>query len=197
MALVLILLFGTGRSIGASWPSVVPMVRTIRVPDARHPKVELRLRGLNGEDLYELECRNWLYELDKDFSYSGDFECRLAPLKQTTSFSTLFAEHPDTRSDWETRARFFVAELVGSCGAFVDYGRIRTFRLRGMRLVLEISDPQFVTSRENALQGPLALKSFDLIVRVSADPEAESEIAAPSAAPYPPSACGQSFRSAK
>jgi hypothetical protein len=130
-----------------------------------------------------------LYEGDPSFDYSGDFECRLTPLYTTTRYSTLLTDNQQQTRDWESRARFLAPELTGRCGDFAEYGRVRTFRLRGMSIRLSLggikisADPSF------------PLRSFRFAVAVTPDASAVTEIAEPVDAPLPPAQCGGGYRS--
>lgn len=50
--------------------------------------------------------------------------------------SSLLVETDNQSADWQTRARFLLPELTGACGNVPDFGRVRTFNLRGMKLTL-------------------------------------------------------------
>lgn len=178
-----------------AWPAVAPVERHFDFPDAGVAALSLALRGQDGRPLYRLECHTWLHEKDPDFDYSGDFECRLTSTYSKERYSTLLTDDPKQSRDWQSRGRFLVPEIVEKCGAYPEYGRIRTFRLRGARLRLELKDVRVHASVENATRGALALRSFGLVVLVHPDPEARSPIAeSPNVAPPPPE-CGPGYRS--
>jgi hypothetical protein len=197
----LALLWGTSPDLtsvveaGSNWPVVAPLNEVFRFSDARTAEVGLWLQGVDGSKLYRLECHPWLYEKDRDFNYSGDFECRLTSASPKESYSTLLTDNPKQSRDWESRGRFLVPELVGECGGYPQYGRVRTFRLRGMQLRLEIKEIKLRHSTDNATKGPLALESFTLSVAVHSDPNARSQIAEPAKVTAPPPACGAGYRS--
>jgi len=67
--------------------------------------------------------------------------------------------------------------------------------LRGMQLRLQMADVKLRPSSENASKGPFALKSFRFVVDVKPDPGAQSAIAEPTKAPWPPRKCGAGYRS--
>jgi hypothetical protein len=134
-----------------------------------------------GGALYRLECHGGGYEGDPQFDYSGDFECRLASLYTEDPYSTLFTENPNQSRDWQSRARFLAEELIGACAEYPEYGRIRTFRLRGMRITLGLADITFVLREPSGAEvsSPPALESFRFDLRVEPDGTAGSAIAEP------------------
>lgn len=177
------------------WPEVAPFKRTFDFPDARKASVTLMIRNARGDRLYKLDCHNFLYHGDPDFDYSGDFECRLSPIYTTTSYSTLFTDTRNQTRDWESRARFLVRELTGRCAEYPEYGRIRTFRLRGMKITLTLSDVEIKGPIESSRDASFPLRSFRFSVGVSLDPLATSEIAEAVKAAWPPAECGTGYRS--
>jgi len=106
---------------------------------------------------------------DPDFDYSGDFECRLSSIPNRDTYSTLFTEDAHQSRDWESRGRFFAASIRGACARIPEFGTHRTFRLRGMRVGLQIVDPVFDKA------GGLA--SLKLAVTVTRDPHAQRPVA--------------------
>jgi len=178
-----------------SWPNVRPAQEVFQFPNAETAEVVLWLHGTDGSRLYRLDCHPWLYEKDREFNYSGDFECRLTSAYSKEPYSTLLTDNPTQSRDWESRGRFLVPELVGECGRHPEYGRVRTFRLRGMQIRFEIKDVKLRKSTENATQGPLALESFTFVVEVRPDSAARSPIAEPVRVAAPPANCGAGYRS--
>jgi len=127
----------------------------------------MRLKTKEGKDLYTLQCHSAGYVGDPDFEYSGDFECRLSLSNQPNTYSTLLTEDINQSRDWESRGRFFSADLRGACAQIPEFGAVRNFRLRGMRLTLKI-DPMFLGDK---------LTSLKLTVTVASDPDAHRAIA--------------------
>lgn len=175
------------------WPAITPVSATYAFPSIRQAAVLLDVPGVDGRILYRLECHNWMYQKDRDFDYSGDFECRLTSKYSVEAYSTLLTEDIDQSRDWQSRARFFASELIGSCGSNPEYGRVRSFRLRGMRIVLELMDIRVGNSADNPTRGGLALKSFGFMVKVEPDWSANSAITErPNATPPAPE-CEQGY----
>jgi hypothetical protein len=116
-----------------------------------------------------MQCNTAGYSGDPNFDYSGDFECRLSSVEASDRYSTLLTEDPHQSRDWESRGRFFASQLEGECARIPQFGATRNFQLRGMALILEISNPVFADGRK--------LKSLRLSVVVRPDASAQSEIA--------------------
>jgi len=126
------------------------------------------IRSVKGIPLYHLDCHSPAFS-NSAFDYSGEFECRLHLAGGGDEYSTLLTEDIDQSKDWESRARFFSADLRGPCAAIRDFGSTRNFELRKMILTLRIVDPKF-DELDN-------LRALTLIVTVRRDAEARREIA--------------------
>ncbi|HEX6975886.1 MAG TPA: hypothetical protein VF147_15880, partial [Vicinamibacterales bacterium] len=107
----------------ASWLTVVPVARTFTFADAAHASASLDISGPDGTKLYRIRCATFRVD-DPEFDWSGDFECRLVPLYEPVTYSTYFTDITHPTSDWQSRARFLVPEIVGDCGSHPEYGRI-------------------------------------------------------------------------
>jgi len=168
-------LFCTGAGcLGAQpYPAVAPLQRAFDVPDVRKADVSFEINSPKGEPLYKLQCHSASYNPDPGaFEYSGDFECQLgsnSPAVPDWGYSTLLTEDAHQSRDWESRGRFFAAELQGACARIPEFGTTRSFRLRGVRLTLEVTDPVFTAAGE--------LKSLKLTVTVRPDVQARRRIA--------------------
>jgi hypothetical protein len=171
----------------ASFPEVVPLDArfTFQRPEQANLKVGILITGTGGtEDGYTLECHTWRQSersIRSDFDYSGDFECRLLALNGDNPIPTLLGHEIPMVRDWDSRGRFFAEQLVGKCGEHPDYGRTRTFKLRGMRLTLTIQDAE-VQLESVDHQSPLrhdVLGRFVFKVQVAPDSAARSMVAEP------------------
>lgn len=160
-----------------SWPQVTPMKKSIII-DAKNEAAKFNIEDKNGKPLYLVECHSAGYEGDRDFDYSGDFECRLKSLYSKEAYSTLFTDNPKQSRDWQSRARVFAEELVGQCGDYPEYGRIRHFRLRGMLITLTFSEVHFKNSRDGNLKSGShpEFESFQFDLTVEPDSAASSAI---------------------
>lgn len=152
-----------------SYPVVAPLQRTFFVPNVAKANVSLDIESGRGVPLYNLQCHSAEYIGDDDFAYSGDFECRLIPVPPSYAYSTLLTEDLHQSKDWESRGRFFAADLQGACARIPQFGATRSFKLRGMDLTLAIRDQEFTED------GKLA--SLTLVVTVRLDPRSQRPIA--------------------
>jgi len=163
-----------------SWPRVSPMERSFHLVDHQQPAAEMLIRSSRGATLYFLQCYlNAGERDDPNFDYSGDFECRLTSLYSEDTYSTLLTEDKHQSSDWESRGRFLVQELVGQCAQYPEYGAVRHFRLRGMELTLAVSGLKMEkgSRARNAPWNVDRVGALDLKVIVAPDPGATSAIA--------------------
>lgn len=180
--IVLLLLSVARLALAAQgWPPIQPVTKTYHFLDASKAAVDLSILSGDSRPVYRIQCHQFGYE-DPAFDYSGDFECRLTSLYSKETYSTLFTDDPKQSRDWESRARFLSEELAGSCADYPEYGRVRTFRLRGMKITLALSDVVLDLST----QPRPTLKSFDLRISIASDPAATSAIAAPVPYKEPP-----------
>jgi len=152
-----------------SYPAVKPLQQTFDVPDVGKANVVVEIRSTDGTPLYKLQCHSAGFIGDPDFDYSGDFECRLNSIGHRDTYSTLLTEDSDQSRDWESRGRFFAADLRNSCARIPQFGADRSFELRGMNLVLQITEPVFTNDGR--------LRSLKLTVKVRPNPNARRPIA--------------------
>jgi hypothetical protein len=126
-----------------SWPAVVPVSRTFTI-DLTRPVTTLRLPILaqNGPALYEISCvggttegLDQLGEQERE-NYVRPLWCDLADVR--TQERGLFGE--DGTPHWHTRSQFHDGQLEGACARYPEFGLTRTFRLRGMKVRLRVSD---------------------------------------------------------
>jgi hypothetical protein len=179
IALVMVLLPLVARAGG--WPTIVPLTETFHFPDATKASVSISILKTDGQPAYRVDCHQFGYD-DPEFDYSGDFECRLSSLYSKETHSTLFTDEQHQSRDWQSRARFLSEELVGQCAEYPEYGRTRAFLLRGMRIVLELSN---ISLDRDAKPRPL-LRAFDFRIVVRPSRRAVSSIAAPIRVKEPP-----------
>jgi hypothetical protein len=130
--------------------------------------------------------------------YSGDFECRLHSSDNKDLESTLLTELTDADADWESRGRFLSEQLVAPSGDYKDFGRMRSFRLRGLKLEIRLSKVVFDEGERSFSHVAPALKSFDLELVAMPDPTATSSVAATPPLPRRdriPESCQKAFDS--
>lgn len=152
-----------------SYPAVKPFQQTFDVSDVSKANVVVEIKAISGSPLYKLQCHSAGYTGDPDFDYSGNFECRLSSINYLDTYSTLLTEDTNQSRDWESRGRFFAADLRGTCARIPQFGADRSFALRGMNLTLQITNPVFTSDGK--------LHSLKLTVKVVRDPNAQRPIA--------------------
>jgi hypothetical protein len=157
-----------GSCMANEFPQMSEIQKLFVVPNVQKADVSLKLRSIDGVPVYLLQCHSAGYEGDPDFDYSGDFECRLSSLDGRDTYSTLLTEDVQQSKDWESRGRFFAADLYGDCAKIPNFGEVRSFELRNMRLTLKVVDSQINASGK--------LVSLQLLVTVKPDLSAVTAI---------------------
>ncbi len=166
----------------SKYPLVASFERVIDVPSVQKADVNVILKSVHGRPVYKIECHSANYGSDAGFDYSGDFECRMITIGRNTKYSTLLTEDPKQSRDWESRARFFAADLQGDCARIPQFGSTRDFKLRGMIVTLQVLQPVI------GLNG--VLDSLKLKVSVQPYPSAQRPIAVAVPLPVsPPAQC--------
>jgi hypothetical protein len=129
---------------------------------ARRIDIDLPLLDTHGIQRYRLICRGGSVEhLDalsdtSRINWVGDLMCVFNEGNREIESSLLGA---DGAPPWHTRGQFHWDELVGACGNYPEYGRVRHFRLRGFELTLEARDPQMRDGRLEHLTFAISLRS--------------------------------------
>jgi hypothetical protein len=167
--LLLVLCIAVTYAEAQSYPTIKPLQSTFDVPDVTKANVSMDIESTENLPAYHLQCHSAGYIGDPDFDYSGDFECRLSSIGNHDTYSTLLTEDAQQSRDWESRGRFFSADLRGDCALVPEFGANRNFKLRGMSLTLQITDPVFTQGGK--------LRSLKLTVTVRPDPGAQRRIA--------------------
>jgi len=107
------------------------------------------LCDLTGTVRYVFVCRGGTDEyLDKrtDITYVGPLGCRLSEGNKEVETSLL---SEDDGAPWHSRGQYVYESLLGDCGKYPEYGRVRHFRLRGFELTLTVAD--LVTNDRNQI----------------------------------------------
>lgn len=168
LPLTIFCILGVCAAAGA-YPVVGAMKKTFFVSNIRSANVATIIRARNGAALYKLQCHSAGYTGDVNFDYSGDFECRLSSIGRIDTYSTLLTEDVNQSRDWESRGRFFAKSLRGACAHISQFGSRRSFALRGMTLILQITNTKFMDDG--------ALHSLELTVIVEPNKDAKRKIA--------------------
>lgn len=166
------------------WPVIQPLALKYHFGSMREAKLKALINAETGKPQYVLECHSFQnVPQTSEFMYSGDFECRLHSFNDKDRESTLLTELPDADKDWESRGRFLAGQLLPPCGGYKDLGTERTFRLRGFKLELILTNVAFNAGQPSFSGTAPALKSFGLEVRAESDSTATSPIASRPALP--------------
>jgi hypothetical protein len=156
--------------------------------DADTPLTAL-LETLGGVLAYKVECHNGNYEDMSFINFSGDFQCALYSIERDrrTSWNLLASNDPaEQRSDSFNRGRMTANQLSGDCGLIPEYGRVRHFRLRGMRITFEFKDLHWTAAPD---VNPPRLVGLTFVLDVSPDADATSPVAEKVHAPWPGPPC--------
>ena len=164
------------------WPTVMAQKQHVIVSNNTTKAAAFFIFGMDGIPKYLIECHDYEYQGDTAFDYSGDFECRLTSLYSKETYSTLFTDDPNQSRDWQSRARFLLGDLFGSCASDNAYGPVRHFRLRGMQISLAMTNIKtriFRDKTQGVTKKSRRLASFVFAVAVTPDKAIASEIAEP------------------
>lgn len=98
------------------------------------------LCDVNGMVRYVFICRGGTDEYIEKHSNStfvGPLGCRLSEGDKEVETSLL---SEDDSAPWYSRGQYDFRSLLGDCGKYPEYGRLRHFRLRGFELTLSATD---------------------------------------------------------
>ncbi len=130
----------------AEWPRVAPRVVLLTI-DARAPfgQQDISILDERGRPVYRLRCVHGSQEAldayarrthDEDNSVP-DFTCDLAEARPGGQRLLLLE---DESAGWYSRGHFAYNDLLGPCRSYPEFGRVRHFLVRGLRLTLEAKD---------------------------------------------------------
>jgi predicted RNA-binding protein with PUA-like domain len=161
------------------WPNVLPLRETFYFHDAGRAKIDLTIRTIEGSPSYVLHCRAPSFVLADDVAFGGDFDCHLHSLYAKDSYESLLIDDPLDPAEAHSRGEFWVEDLAGSCRNYPEWGAVRNFHVRGMRIRIELTDLEFLHSKaaEKKSAGVSRLRSFRVLIAVSPDDSALSAIA--------------------
>lgn len=158
---------------GTRWPTIRPLDEVFQINDPSTAVVRTFVRDGSGKQIYLFVCRTGDDESVPNVNYAGDLGCHLIPAEHGEVEENLLIETPGVAA-WYSRGRMFATELQGDCARYPEYGRQRTFRLRGLKVTMTYEDVHFA---EPAADGHTRLASYRLHVRVVPDSAATREIA--------------------
>src|SRR6266498_600961 len=168
-------------AVAGRWPGVRKQQFVFHFVQGKNDTLQETIVSTNGQPLYRLECA------DADGSkhlptasevWTGDMECHLISIKQELPAYVSLLLSPSDPSVSAGRAVFVAYMLKGKCASYPDWGLVRQFRLRGMKIVLALSDVVYQSySSETHYEG---IKTATLTITVSPDSTATSALALPS-----------------
>ena len=169
------------------WPLIKPVQEHYEFADVKKARLSLVIRGLDNRPLYRFHCNGMSALEPEDADSWADFSCHLHSVYTRDKIESLLIENASVPREATSRGEIWSHFLRGQCADYPDWGRIRSFRLRGMRLTFVLSNMKFAIDPTDPLSRktePL-LESFQFKVTVVPDPKAHSAIAAPSAYELP------------
>jgi hypothetical protein len=159
------------------WPTIQPLQAVFSIQDPDKAVIKTYIRDSKDTPLYLFVCRTGEDNSIPDIVYSNDLDCRLLPALLGEIEDNLLVEEPNEKA-WFSRGHMVAQQLYGLCGSYPEYGLVRHFRLRGMRLTIEFFDVKFATMPPPLEGSPSSrLSSYKLRLSVERDRFAKREIA--------------------
>jgi hypothetical protein len=190
LALATIVNAGAEQAKLREWPDVAPLEVSVYFADVSKAAVWFKIVDHKGKAQYILQCYNWRSSRDPEFDYSGDFECRLTSAYAKEKYSTVLTDDLRQSRDWQSRGRVLAEELAGKCAEYPEYGRVRNFRLRKMKITFSFDELEFkdFQSPDGRNVKRRELQALRFTLRIQPDSGARSEIAEVVPFAYPPAA---------
>lgn len=157
----------------------VQNVHSIFSVSQKNPFIIHDVMAKNGDIEYIFVCMDY-NESEKYIgeygTFSGFYQCKFFSVKDGSEIFQPVANWGVT----ETRARFFLSQIIGGCKDHPLYGHRREFRVRGMKILIDIYD--FLPERSPELFWEIY--SFKLRLDVTNYPNATSDFSG-----YAPEMC--------
>ena len=177
------------HGLAGPFPQIVPMERSVLLVasdlqlfdfafpgDLMPPKsrmISFAILSSDGNRAYDFACSG--YTTGGRFERYGIVCGLFLPEKEFNLLEPGFDPYSRMNPD-----QILPDQLCGDCGNYPGWGIRREFGLRGMKLIMYLSDPVFVTGTF----GDRALSSVRLKVRVEPDPSTASPFASPPSTIY-------------
>lgn len=163
------------------WPAVRKVHFVFHFSQGKDDTFSATIDSLQGKPLYRFECAD--AEGSKRLGtasdvWSGDLECHLLSVNpEHPAYQSLLVSASDP-SVSAGRGVFLAYMLKNKCATYPDWGLVRQFRLRGMKVILSLSDVVYEPySKQAYYEG---IKAATLTIDVLPDPTATSSLALPS-----------------
>ncbi len=182
VAAIMIVVFGPLFLVGAqpkaaSWYPVQRIQEVFAISDPNKGLIKTFIRSIQGTPLYLFVCRTGEDTAVPNIVYTNDLDCRLIPARLGEIEENLLVEEPKEKA-WFSRAHMIAQQLFGECADYPEYGKLRHFMLRGMRLTIEFFDVEFAATPPPVDGPPSArLRSYKLRLTVVPDRTARRAIA--------------------
>lgn len=162
------------RGLGPPFPQVIPAEESATFALEESKDWQMPILSGDGKEAYSLRCHAAMGEAGLD---RWGVWCKLVQVGKDLD---LFA---DTVDPYSRRLRSLIEpeQLDGKCSEYPEWGAIRTFELRGFRLVLQVRNVVLGKGEARHLglyTGRIA--RFDMAVKVVPDRSAASAVAQPS-----------------
>lgn len=166
---------------GLAWPKITP-INVIFKLNEKNPHIKIDILSENGDPAYNFECHKG--DLDKNYKSSGDFsglfQCKLLPYYEDEI--DLFVPGGDWNGRF-TRATFNTV-WRDSCESDKQYGLVRSFPLRNMKVEMELNpisySPPMKTILKKRLDTPTNF-SFEFKLKITSVKWASNARALPGA----------------
>ena len=158
---------------GAQWPKVLALSKEF-VVDYSSGWVEIDLPFVGEDSLtkYLFWCRGGTtenldaYEEKTGMAFAGSFLCRLNAGAMPEDLSLL---QEDGAAVWFSRGQFSADAVEGKCATYPEFGAVRNFHLRNIRLT--------ITLRKIAFRPDGGFRRLNMHVEVRHDLEATGDVA--------------------
>lgn len=117
----------------------VQNVHSIFSVTQNNPFITHTIIAKNGDVEYIFVCMDYNESekyIGKYGNFSGFYQCKLFSVKDGSEIFQPIANWGVT----ETRARFFLSQIIGGCKDHPLYGHRREFHVRGMKILIDIYD---------------------------------------------------------
>jgi hypothetical protein len=190
MAIVGVWTLSGVSGVSPDWPIILPAHASAVFANLAHDSIDtpfsMGITDAAGRLAYRVECHNFYYNNDEKIDYSGDFQCALYAAHGDTVVNLLASATKDEQSsDWFNRGRMLASQLAGRCGSYPEYGAIRHFRLRDMRVTFEFDNLEWAPSTGAKPR----LNGFMFTLSVNPDTSAHSSQATVVHVRKPPASC--------
>lgn len=163
------------------WPHVAPLQQSYNFPVASRAEVNLPIRSTGGRQLYLFRCLADYPVEDGTIEGLGCYMILADAKDDGLDSDTLLNDDPMELRIPHGRGQIWSDALEAGCASYPGYGAKRAFRLRGMRITVQVTSVKFGPTREyqNPTRTVSTIRSLGLVVTVASDAGAVSAISEP------------------